>query len=287
MRKYYEAYDDRYRQVHKENLHWFDEKPSGIVFETMEKHSITTGSKIMEIGCGEGRDARFLLTRGYDVLATDISQAAISYCQQRDQEHMERYACLDCLKDQLKERFDFIYAVSVIHMLVLQEDRDRFYEFFRNHLKPDGIGLICSMGDGIVERSSDITNAFETQERIHEPSGKILQLASTSYRAVSFESFRREMESNGLEILEMGLTDIQPDYWKIMFAVVKAKCQLCRRNISGTIWFSGVAQGEKEWYNDTIDELRREVNEKASEIPAGLWQGMCSGPPVQTAGGQF
>lgn len=223
MRKYYEAYDDRYRQVHKENLHWFDEKPSGIVFETMEKHSITTGSKIMEIGCGEGRDARFLLTRGYDVLATDISQAAISYCRQRDQEHMERYACLDCLKDQLKERFDFIYAVSVIHMLVLQEDRDRFYEFFRSHLKPDGIGLICSMGDGIVERSSDITNAFETQERIHEPSGKKLQLASTSYRAVSFESFLREMESNGLEILEMGLTDIQPDYWKIMFAVVKAK----------------------------------------------------------------
>ena len=223
MRNYYEAYDDRYRQVHKENLHWFDENPSEIVFQTLQKYALSTDVRVLEIGCGEGRDARFLLRRGYDVLATDISQAAISYCRQRDQEHMERYACLDCLKDKLKEQFDFIYAVSVIHMLVLREDRDRFYGFLRSHLKPDGIGLICSMGDGIVERSSDITNAFETQERIHEPSGKKLQLASTSYRAVSFDTFREEMERNGLAILEMGLTDIQPDYWKIMYAVVKRK----------------------------------------------------------------
>lgn len=223
MRNYYEAYDDRYRQVHKENLHWFDENPSEIVYQTLQKYALSTDARMLEIGCGEGRDARFLLSRGYDVLATEISQAAILYCRQRDQEHMERYACLDCLKDQLNKRFDFIYAVSVIHMLVLQEDRDRFYEFFRNHLTESGIGLICSMGDGIVERSSDITNAFETQERIHEPSGKKLQLASTSYRAVSFDTFREEMERNGLAILEMGLTDIQPDYWKIMYAVVKAK----------------------------------------------------------------
>ena len=223
MRNYYEAYDDRYRQVHKENLHWFDENPSEIVYQTLQKYALSTDARVLEIGCGEGRDARFLLSRGYDVLATDISQAAISYCRQRDQEHMKCYACLDCLKDKMKEQFDFIYAVSVIHMLVLREDRDRFYGFLRSHLKPDGIGLICSMGDGIVERSSDITNAFETQERIHEPSGKKLQLASTSYRAVSFDTFREEMERNGLVILEMGLTDIQPDYWKIMYAVVKAK----------------------------------------------------------------
>ena len=221
MRNYYEAYDDRYRQVHKENLHWFDENPSEIVYQTLQKYALSTDARMLEIGCGEGRDARFLLSRGYDVLATDISPAAVSYCQKQDPDHREKYACLDCLNGEMKDSFDFIYAVAVIHMLVLQEDRDRFYEFFRNHLTESGIGLICSMGDGIVEHSSDITNAFETQERIHEPSGKKLQLASTSYRAVSFESFRREMESNGLAILEMGLTDIQPDYWKIMYAVVK------------------------------------------------------------------
>lgn len=223
MRKYYEAYDDRYRQVHKENLHWFDKNPSGIVIEMMKKYAVSSDGKILEIGCGEGRDARLLLDLGYDVLATDVSPAAISYCQELDPEHGERYAQLDCLKGKLQNRFDFIFAVAVVHMLVLQEDRDRFYGFFREHLSDDGVGLICSMGDGVMERSSDISNAFDTQERVHEQSGKTLHLASTSYRAVSFDTFREEIRRSGLEILEMGLTDIQPDYWKIMYAVVKAE----------------------------------------------------------------
>jgi len=73
----------------------------------------------------------------------------------------------------------------------------------------------------MMEASSDIANAFVTQERVHEQSGKTLQLVGTSYRAVSFETFREEIRRNGLQILETGLTDIQPDYWKIMYAVVK------------------------------------------------------------------
>ena len=223
MKKYYEAYDDRYRQVHKENLHWFDENPSGIVRETVEKYGISMKSKILEIGCGEGRDARFLLNGGYNLLATDVSSEAVAYCREHDSEHREQYARLDCLKDKLENRFDFIYAVAVVHMLVLQEDRDGFYGFFRNHLTENGIGLICSMGDGALERSSDISNAFDTQERIHEQSGKTLQIASTSYRAVSFDTFWEEIRRNGLEILDLGLTDIQPDYWKMMYAVVKAE----------------------------------------------------------------
>ena len=223
MRKYYEAYDDRYRQVHRENLHWFDENPSEIVLEMMEKFAVSPDAGILEIGCGEGRDARFLLSRGYDVLATDISPEAVSYCRAHDLDHREHYARLDCVNGALEGRFDFIYAVAVVHMLVLQADRDRFYQFIRSHLTETGIGLVCSMGDGVLERSSDISNAFETQERIHEQSGKMLQLAGTSYRAVSFDTFREEIRRNGLKILEMGLTDIQPDYWKMMYAVVKAE----------------------------------------------------------------
>lgn len=221
MRKYYEAYDDRYRQVHRENLRWFDENPSRIVLETMEKFEVSTDSVILEIGCGEGRDARFLLKRGYDIFATDVSAEAVAYCQKKDPEHSDRYGRLNCLDCQLDTRFEFIYAIAVIHMLVLQEDRSQFYEFFRDHLTENGIGLICSMGDGVQERCSDISNAFTTQERTHEQSGQKLHLASTSYRAVSFDTFRDEIEQSGLQILEMGLTDIQPDYWKIMYAVVK------------------------------------------------------------------
>lgn len=220
MRKYYEAYDDRYRQVHRENLCWFDENPSGIVLETMQKYSVTKEHRILEVGCGEGRDARFLLIDGYDVLATDVSPAAVDCCRKLDPEHADSYTCLDCLNSTTNKEFDFIYAVAVVHMLVPQEDRNSFYCFYRDHLTDRGVGLICSMGDGREEFQSDISNAFSTRDRLHEASGKMLHIANTSCRVVTMEKLRQEIEENGLTILETGYTEVEPDFPEMIYAVV-------------------------------------------------------------------
>lgn len=220
-RKYYEAYDDRYRQVHSENLRWFMEDPSQIVSDVIAEFGISKTDKLLEIGCGEGRDARFLLENGYDLLATDISAEAIAYCRKEMPRYRENFQVLNCLADRLDGKFDFIYAVAVIHMLVLNEDRNGFYRFVREHLKENGIALICTMGDGIMERESDISNAFDLQERLHEESGQTVCIAGTSYRAVSFENFRRELAENSLLILKEGLTEVVPDYGEMMYAVVK------------------------------------------------------------------
>lgn len=220
-RKYYEAYDDRYRQVHSENLRWFMEDPSQIVSDVIAEFGISKTDKLLEIVCGEGRDARFLLENGYDLLATDISAEAIEYCRKEMPRFREYFQVLNCLADRMDGKFDFIYAVAVIHMLVLNEDRNGFYRFVREHLKENGIALICTMGDGIMERESDISNAFDLQERLHEESGQTVCIAGTSYRAVSFENFRRELAENSLLILKEGLKEVVPDYREMMYAVVK------------------------------------------------------------------
>lgn len=218
-RKYYEAYDDRYRQVHKENLRWFAETPSQIVSDVIRRYAIS--GKLLELGCGEGRDACVLLEQGYDLLATDISPAAIELCRKEWPGFAEHFQILDCVRGHMNEQFDFIYAVAVVHMLVEQEDRNSFYCFIQKHLKENGICLICTMGDGIMERKSDISTAFELQTRVHEKTGRVLEIAGTSYRAVSFDTFRRELLENGFQIVEQGLTDVEPDYWKMMYAVVR------------------------------------------------------------------
>lgn len=56
-RKYYEAYDDRYQQVHSAGLQWFDQAPTPIVMEVIREFGITSGQSLLELGCGEGRDA--------------------------------------------------------------------------------------------------------------------------------------------------------------------------------------------------------------------------------------
>ena len=220
-RPYYEAYDDRYRQVHRENLEWFTRTPSPIVEQTIREFQIGPNSRILELGCGEGRDAIHLLRQGYQVLATDISPEAIAHCQRLAPEYTDRFQVLDCIDGKLEKNFDFIYAVAVVHMLVEDVHRKGFYQFIRNHLNASGIALICTMGDGDIQRQSDTTNAFSLQERIHEQSGKLLRIASTSCRMVDFPTFQKELEENGLTIIKQGITAIQPEFSQIMYAVVR------------------------------------------------------------------
>ncbi len=221
MRKYYEAYDDRYIQVHQRKLQWASDRPSSIVPQVMDTFGITKSSKILELGCGEGRDAIHLLQNGCLLTATDISPEAVRYCQARWPEYADRFQILDCVSGRLDEKYDFIYAVAVIHMLVEDDHRAAFYRFIREHLKDDGAALVCTMGDGTMDRKSDISNAFDLQERTHGETGTKLLLAGTSCRMVTWDDFLREIGESGLSVVKQGLTDVPPDFPVMMYAVLK------------------------------------------------------------------
>ena len=220
-KKYYEAYDERYKTAHKEGIRWFGDESSPIVSETISKYQITKDSRILEIGCGEGRDSFKLLENGYNLLAIDISTEVIDYCRKLLSTHKDSFKVLNCITDSLEENYDFIYAVAVIHMLVLDEDRNGFYRFIHNHLSLNGIALICSMGNGEQELQSDISTAFELQEREHD--GKQLFVAGTSCRMVNNETFENELIQKDLTRIERGQTSVPGQFSEMMYAIVKRK----------------------------------------------------------------
>lgn len=220
MPEYYTAYNDRYLQVHARNLQWADSAPSPIVADTLTKYGIGQGSNILELGCGEGRDAAYLLEQGYNVLATDVSPEAIRYCREKFSDYAEHFQVLDCVAGTLDAKFDFIYAVAVVHMLVEDNDRARFYGFLREHLNPGGAALVCSMGDGEMTCRTDPSRAFALQERQHSQTGQTLSIAATTCRMVSAEEFRREIKDSGLRIREAGLTESVPGFSSMLYAVV-------------------------------------------------------------------
>jgi len=106
-------------------------------------------------------------------------------------------------------------------MLVLDEDRNKYFEFINNHLNDNGYALVLTMGDGKTERSSDITKAWEDVERIHQESGIKMNVATTSCRIVNFETLTKEVELQNLKIIEQGITSIIPNFPEIMYAVIK------------------------------------------------------------------
>ena len=218
-RKYYAAYEERYKTAHAKGVSWASSVSTPIVLEILEKYGIGRQQPLLEIGCGEGRDSRAVLDAGYSLTATDISAEAIAYCKKRMPQYEDHFGILDCLSNQVDSKFDFIFAIAVVHMLVPDEDRNGFYQFIRDHLKEEGLALICSMGDGACEMQSDIRTAFNVQERNH-PSGKVM-VAGTSCRMVSFPTFEAELARNGLEVIEKGLCDAMPDFNSLLYAVVK------------------------------------------------------------------
>ena len=217
--KYYEAYEERYKTIHARGVSWSSNQSTPIVMEMLKKYNILLNAPVLEIGCGEGRDAKAVLECGFNLLATDISAEAVRYCQAVLPQHQDHFQILDCLSDNPDKKFDFIYAIAVIHMLILDDDRNRFYHFIADHLTSNGVALICTMGDGNTEMQRDITEAFTLQRRNHE-SGPIF-VAGTSCRMVSFETFIVELQRNGLHIIESGITASPPDFNSLMYAIVE------------------------------------------------------------------
>ena len=218
-REYYKAYEDRYKTIHQKGASWFSNTPTPIVMELLEKYGISLSSPILEIGCGEGRDAKALLEKGYCLKATDVSPEAISYCKAAFPEHISNFQTLDCLKDHHPFSYTFIYSVAVIHMLVPSKNRTDFYQFIYQHLTENGLSLICTMGDGKIERETDIRKAFRVEEREHS-SGSI-PVSSTSCKMVSFSTFEKELKENRFTIIEKGLTESFPDFPILMYALVR------------------------------------------------------------------
>ena len=219
MSKYYEAYDKRYKQVHDKGLTWSTNDNTEIVETIINKYHLEK-ENIFEIGCGEGRDARYLLNKNYNVLATDISKEAINYCIKNDIAHRNNYKVLDVLSDKSQDKYGFIYSVACLHMLVLDEDRNKYYSYIYNHLEDDGYALILTMGDGIKESTSDITKAFDDTKRTHQETNQEIEVATTSCRIVNFDTLFKEMNKK-FEIVEYGVTNIENHFDKIMYILLK------------------------------------------------------------------
>ena len=224
MKKYYLAYDERYKDVHDEGLLWFSRNPSIELIEWIKYYSIPISEEVCEIGCGEGRDTLYLVSDGYSITAVDASPTAIDKCKKLGEVENLKVDWIvgDALElsRKLSKRFLWIYSICTLHMLVEDIDRQKFLQSMYDLLLPGGRAMIVSMGDGVTERQSNISTAFELQDRKHMETGRILKIASTSYRGVNWDFHENELVNAGFEI-EKKLETENDNYSKCMTVYLK------------------------------------------------------------------
>lgn len=223
-KKYYKAYEERYKDIYKNNILWSSQKETKEVLNTIDKYNITKKDSILDLGCGEGRDTIYLLNKGYNVLGIDYSNTVINKCNEiTNNKYKDKFIAFDIFKDKLDTKFDFIYSVAVIHMFIDKKDRNNYYNFIYNHLNNNGYSLIISMGDGVTNYKTKKKDSFNKNYKINMNDNKKYLIANTSCNIVNINTLTKELTNNNLNIIDIWISDNVPGFTKSICVIVKKK----------------------------------------------------------------
>lgn len=122
--------------------------------------------RLLEVGCGNGRDASFFASEGHAVTAVDMSEGAIAKCKvDHEGSGVDFHAgTLDAVAPRLGGGFDVVYSRFCLHAMTRDEEA-AFISGARDQLRPEGtIFIECrSINDPLARKGEVISPT----ERIH------------------------------------------------------------------------------------------------------------------------
>jgi len=105
-------------------------------------------SKVLDLGCGEGRNALFLAEYGFDVTAVDISECGISKLQSLASNHSlaVRTQIEDMRSYVFDVDFDLIISHGCLHLIERWEWQE-LLQRFKSHTLPGGYNVVAVFTD--------------------------------------------------------------------------------------------------------------------------------------------
>ena len=99
--------------------------------------------KLLELGCGEGRNSIFFARNGYQVTTFDLAQAGVDKTNKlADRLGLNVNAFkADILDFRLEDYFDIIFSTGNLHYLPL-ELREEVFQNYKTFTNPDGIHML-------------------------------------------------------------------------------------------------------------------------------------------------
>lgn len=130
---------DMWNRKHSAGEHnWFADMPNPLAQKMIAK--LSGGERILEIGCGNGRDSRYFALNGFSVVATDFSDVAVAKSSETNSYDNLQFSVLD-VRDKLPfadGEFDVVYSSLALHYFTDDMTKDIFCELHRV-LKPGGM----------------------------------------------------------------------------------------------------------------------------------------------------
>ena len=121
--------------------------------------------RVLDLGCGQGRDALMIARRGHEVVGIDLSEIGIAQLQ--EDARAEGLAIDACVADvesfRTRRKFDVVLLDRVLHLLPSGEARDRCLERALRATRCGGYILVADTPG----HAPHIQAFFDAHEHLH------------------------------------------------------------------------------------------------------------------------
>lgn len=182
-------YNKAYSSKNGIQLEWTAGTANPELVKLVYEGKIAPESKILEVGCGMGAESAFLAARGMNVVAMDLSEAAIENCKKLSDiygVHVDWIAADFLTSDLFNEEFDIITDQGCFHHMH-EEERALYAQKVLKYLKPGGMFILRAFSDkmpwGLQPRrisSDDMLSTFYPDFKL-EHMERILSFSTEKY----------------------------------------------------------------------------------------------------------
>lgn len=148
----------KYDEFYKDNPHGLGEPFPELVefFNTNDvKHA-----RVLDIGCGQGRDALFIARLGHTVVGVDISPTGIEQMHvDAKKEKLDIVGVLaDITKYEPEGKFDVILIDRTLHMILDETERLGVLNAITSHIAESGFVLIADEKENLPAMQTQLKN---------------------------------------------------------------------------------------------------------------------------------
>lgn len=164
-----------YEKKYEGQEYYWGITPNSLCYEVMKLKPPVKPYRVLDIGCGEGKDAVFLAKNGYIVSAFDAAEKGLEKARELARLHQVEvnFFQADINEYELNEDYDIIFSSGVLHYLAPNR-REPFIRSLKDHTVDKGIHALNVF---VKKPFIDMAPDSEEAELKNEPwySGELMQ----------------------------------------------------------------------------------------------------------------
>lgn len=146
-----------YEQRYDSDEYYWGVLPSTMCYRVLKQMPPIKHLRLLDVGCGEGKDAIFFARNGYDVTAFDLTQSGVDKTKRLAEKVRVKVNAFvaDVNEFRLNEEFDIIYSNGVLHYIP-NEIREEIFTNYKQFTSTNGINIFSAfVNKPFIERAPD------------------------------------------------------------------------------------------------------------------------------------